>query len=260
MNMIEVCDISLRIGQHEILHDIHFCVEKGKILGIIGPNGSGKSTLIKVISRLLVPSSGMVTVDGREISAYSPKMLARKMAVVSQEGFAPLPITVREAVAMGRYPYHRLFRSNVARDAEAIQRALMRTGLTGLADQPLEKLSGGERQRAAIACALAQEPEVLLLDEPTTYLDIGHQIGILDVVREWRQETGGTAVLVLHDLNLAAQYCDCLLLMENGKITQYGGVEEIIEANLLAGVYGVKPLVITHPNLHLPQILLERSS
>ncbi|WP_286884688.1 ABC transporter ATP-binding protein [Aneurinibacillus sp. UBA3580] len=258
--MIQITDMSLRIGQRQILSNITFEVKKGETLGIIGPNGSGKSSLVKVMSRLLIPDAGSVTLDGKPLGSYSSKMLARKMAVVSQEGLVPLPITVEEAVAMGRYPYHGFFRRNTAQDAEAIQRALVRTGLEPLACKLLEQLSGGERQRVAIACSMAQEPEVLLLDEPTTYLDIGYQIGILNLVREWQRETEGTAVLVLHDLNLAAQYCDRLVLMESGNITRSGTIEEIMEAKLLADVYGVKPLVVTHPNLLLPQILLERSS
>jgi iron complex transport system ATP-binding protein len=257
--MIEVHDINLCIGQREILSNITLHIKKGETVGIIGPNGSGKSSLVKVISRILIPASGSVCLDGKPLASYSSKMLARKMAVVSQEGLAPLPITVEEAVAMGRYPYQSFLRRNAAQDEKAIQRALERTGLTKVACKLLEQLSGGERQRVAIACSMAQEPEVLLLDEPTTYLDIGYQIGILDLVREWQQETQGTAMLVLHDLNLAAQYCDRLILMENGKITCSGTVEEIMQAHLLSDVYGIKPLVVTHPNLCIPQILLERS-
>ncbi|KPD07214.1 hypothetical protein AM501_17080 [Aneurinibacillus migulanus] len=260
MHMIQATDVSLQIGQREILSNISFQVRRGETLGIIGPNGSGKSSLIKVLSRLFVPSTGSILLDEKPLVSYSSKMLARKMAVVSQEGMAPLPITVEEAVAMGRYPYHGFFRRNTAQDAEVIQHALARTGLEAMACKLLEQLSGGERQRVAIACAMAQEPEVLLLDEPTTYLDIGYQIGILNLVREWRRETDGTAVLVLHDLNLAAQYCDRLILMENGRMTHSGTIEETMEAQLLSDVYGVKPLIVTHPNLQIPQILLERSS
>jgi iron complex transport system ATP-binding protein len=257
--VLEICNVYLRIGEREVLSNISFYVKKGESLGIIGPNGSGKSTLIKVLSRLLVPDTGRVKLDDQLLVAYSSKMLARKMAVVSQEGLAPLPMTVEEAVAMGRYPYQGFWKRNPARDEEVVRRVLERTGLTSMAYKLLEELSGGERQRVAIACALAQEPEILLLDEPTTYLDIGHQIGILNLVQEWQQETGGTAVFVLHDLNLAAQYCDRLLLMEKGKITRSGTVEEVMELGLLAEVYRVKPVMVQHPSLHVPQILLDRS-
>lgn len=257
--MIEVADVSLRIGQREIVKDISLQVKKGETVGIIGPNGSGKSTLVKIISRLLVPDTGRIWIDQKPLASYSSKALARKLAVVSQEGLHPLPMTVEEAVSMGRYPYRRLFRRDAAQDDEAVQRALVRTGLEDMACRLLEQLSGGERQRVSIACAMAQEPEVLLLDEPTTYLDIGYQIAILDLVRKWRQETDGTAILVLHDLNLAAQYCDRLILMRQGRITHSGTIGDIMEAETLSHVYGVKPIVVPHPNLKIPQILLERS-
>ncbi|MFT9849049.1 ABC transporter ATP-binding protein [Aneurinibacillus sp. REN35] len=257
--MIEVADVSLRIGQRQILSDIRFQVQKGETVGIIGPNGSGKSSLVKVISRLLTPDTGEIQIDHKPLASYSSKMLARKMAVVSQDGLLPLPITVEEAVAMGRYPYRSLFRRNAAEDEAAVQHALVRTGLEGMACRLLEQLSGGERQRVSIACAMAQEPEILLLDEPTTYLDIGYQIAILNLVRTWRKETDGTAVLVLHDLNLAAQYCDRLILMGEGAITHSGTIHEIMEAKTLSDVYGVTPIIVPHPNLQIPQILLERS-
>jgi iron complex transport system ATP-binding protein len=258
--MLNVQDISLQLNENAILSHISFCVARGETIGIIGPNGSGKSTLIKILSRLLTPDSGTVILDGKPLSAYSPKMLARRMAVVSQAGIAPLPITVEEAVAMGRYPYQRLWKRKHNQDEEVINRVMLQTGLQHMNAMKLDELSGGERQRVAVACSLAQEPEILLLDEPTTYLDIGYQIGILDLVRDWREKTGGTAILVLHDLNLAAQYCNRLLLMQHGKITHEGPVEQIVQAALLSDVYGIKPLVVEHPNLGIPQILLERSS
>lgn len=257
--MLRANEISLTLGSRQILDGISLEVKRGEILGVLGPNGCGKSTLVKVLSRLLVPNKGEIHLDGQPLTSYSSKQLARKMAVVSQDGLAPLPLTVAEAVQMGRYPHQRLWKKDAIRDEEVVQQVLIRTELTELAGKPLDRLSGGERQRVAIACAMAQEPEVLLLDEPTTYLDIGYQIGILDLLRRWQQETGGAALLVLHDLNLAAQYCDRLMLMKSGSVVCSGSVEEIMEAALLADVYGVRPLVVPHPNLHVPQVLLERT-
>ncbi|BAU26753.1 iron complex transport system ATP-binding protein [Aneurinibacillus soli] len=257
--MLLANSISLTIGSRHILKGISLEIKRGETLGVMGPNGCGKSTLVKVLSRLLVPNEGEILLDGQALSSYSSKQLARKIAVVSQDGLAPLPLTVSEAVQMGRYPHQRLWKKEIARDEEVVQQVLVRTRLTELACKPLDMLSGGERQRVAIACAMAQEPEVLLLDEPTTYLDIGYQIGILDLLRRWQQETGGAALLVLHDLNLAAQYCDRLMLLKKGGVIGSGSVEEIMEADLLADVYGIRPLVVPHPNLHIPQVLLERT-
>ncbi|WCN38329.1 ABC transporter ATP-binding protein [Aneurinibacillus uraniidurans] len=258
--MLRANEISLTLGSRQILDGISLEVKRDEILGVLGPNGCGKSTLVKVLSRLLVPNKGEIHLDGQPLTSYSSKQLARKMAVVSQDGLAPLPLTVAEAVQMGRYPHQRLWKKDAIRDEEVVQQVLIRTELTELAGKPLDRLSGGERQRVAIACAMAQEPEVLLLDEPTTYLDIGYQIGILDLLRRWQQETGGAALLVLHDLNLAAQYCDRLMLMKSGSVVCSGSVEKIMETALLTDVYGVRPLVVPHPNLHVPQVLLERTS
>ena len=255
--MLKVQDLSYRIQQKTILEGISFDVQEGETLGIIGPNGSGKSTLLKLLSRLYSPDEGTILLQGKPISQYNGKKLARKVAVVTQEGIAPLPLTVQEAIEMGRYPYHSFWQKESVEDYLVVERVMGQTKLMGLKDKPLDELSGGERQRVAIACSFAQEPELLLLDEPTTFLDIGYQLAILNMVQSWRQETGGTAIMVLHDLNLAAQYCDRLLLMEKGKMIHVGLAEEILESELLSKVYGTRPLIINHPNLGIPQILLE---
>jgi iron complex transport system ATP-binding protein len=258
--MINVQNVQFYIGEKSILRDVSFSIEKGETVGIIGPNGSGKSTLIQILSRLIKPESGAVEIEGKPLQTFSTKSLARKLSVVSQGGFEALPLTVEEAVAMGRYPYLGFWQRETERDRAVVQEVLMKTQLTTLAGKRLDELSGGERQRAAIACAFAQEPEIMLLDEPTTYLDIGYQISILNLVRDWQQATGGTALLVLHDLNLAAQYCDRLLLMQQGSLTFGGSAEEVMDAGLITDVYGTQPLVVRHPTLDIPQILLQRSS
>jgi iron complex transport system ATP-binding protein len=254
--MLEVQDLCYGIQQKRILDRISFHVITGETLGIIGPNGSGKSTLLKLLSRLYSPDEGKIMLQGKPLSFYSGRKLARKVAVVTQEGISPLPITVQEAVEMGRYPYHSFWTKESIEDSLIVERVLEQTRLLELKEKPLDELSGGERQRVAIACSFSQEPELLLLDEPTTFLDIGYQLAILNMVKSWQQETKGTAIMVLHDLNLAAQYCDRLLLMEKGKMIHIGHVEEIIESELLSGVYGTRPIVINHPNLGIPQILL----
>lgn len=255
--MLEVQDLSYKIHQKTILEGISFSIQKGETFGIIGPNGSGKSTLLKLLSRLYSPNEGKILLQGKPLSKFSGRKLARKVAVVTQEGISPLPITVQEAIEMGRYPYHSFWQKESMEDYIVVERVMEQTKLTGLRDKPLDELSGGERQRVAIACSFAQEPELLLLDEPTTFLDIGYQLAILTMVKSWQQETGGTAIMVLHDLNLAAQYCHRLLLMEKGKMIHVGTAEEILESELLSRVYGTRPLIINHPNLGIPQILLE---
>lgn len=255
--MLEVQDLSYKIHQKTILEGISFSIQKGETFGIIGPNGSGKSTLLKLLSQLYSPNEGKILLQGKPLSKFSGRKLARKVAVVTQEGISPLPITVQEAIEMGRYPYHSFWQKESMEDYIVVERVMEQTKLTGLRDKPLDELSGGERQRVAIACSFAQEPELLLLDEPTTFLDIGYQLAILTMVKSWQQETGGTAIMVLHDLNLAAQYCHRLLLMEKGKMIHVGTAEEILESELLSRVYGTRPLIINHPNLGIPQILLE---
>lgn len=257
MRMLEVENLSYRIQQKTILEGISFHVQKGETLGIIGPNGSGKSTLLKLLSRLDSPDEGKIVLQGKALSQYKGRKLARKIAVVTQDGIAPLPLTVQEAIEMGRYPYQSFWQKESTEDYHVVERVMAQTKVTGLKDKALDELSGGERQRVAIACSFAQEPELLLLDEPTTFLDIGYQLAILTMVKSWQQETGGTTIMVLHDLNLAAQYCNRLLLMEKGKMIHVGLVEEILESELLSKVYGTRPLIINHPNLGIPQILLE---
>ncbi|WCK53952.1 ABC transporter ATP-binding protein [Aneurinibacillus sp. Ricciae_BoGa-3] len=258
--MIHVKNVHSTIGGISILRNVSFSIGKGEMVGVIGPNGSGKSTLIHILSRLLKPDCGEIEIDGKPLQAYSVKSLARKLSVVSQGGFEPLALTVQDAVAMGRYPHQHFWRRDTAHDRAIVEEVLIKTQLTTLADKRLEELSGGERQRAAIACAFAQEPEILLLDEPTTYLDIGYQVAILDLVRDWQKTTGGTAVLVLHDLNLAAQYCEKLHLMQQGTLTFSGSAEQVMDAGLITHIYGTEPLVVRHPTLDIPQILLQRSS
>lgn len=254
--MLEVQDVCYCIKQKKVVDGISFQVKSGETLGIIGPNGSGKSTLLKLLSRFYIPDEGKIILQGKPLSFYKGKKLARKVAVVTQEGISPLPITVQEAVEMGRYPYHSFLEKESSEDSLIVEGVLKQTNLLPLKDKTLDELSGGERQRVAIACAFAQEPDLLLLDEPTTYLDIGYQLSILNMVKDWQEKTKGTAIMVLHDLNLAAQYCDRLLLMENGKAVHIGNVEEIMETELLARVYGTRPVVIHHPSLGIPQILL----
>lgn len=278
--MIEVQNCSLSYNGAKVLEEISCTVRKGEMFGIIGPNGSGKSTLLRVISGVEKPVSGYARIEGIDAAAYSRRKLARFMAVLEQETLPAVGFSVRQVVEMGRYPHQDWLgrereqgkensngltvseagatgSSRVERLLEAI---MERLGLMHLADRTLDRVSGGERQRAALGKAMAQEPRLLLLDEPTTYLDIGFQLQMMDYVRQWNREMGLTVVAVLHDLNLAAQYCDRLLVVKDGRAVAEGNPWSVMEADLIERVYGTRPMVVAHPVTGAPQLLLQPGS
>ncbi|RPF57056.1 ABC transporter ATP-binding protein [Aquisalibacillus elongatus] len=254
--MLELQQVSKTIGDKQIVHDVSFSLDKGKSIGLIGPNGAGKSTLVKLISALEKPSSGCIHFFGEDVQKWSVKKLAQHIAVLSQDGLAPYPITVYDAVLMGRYPHLGFFQREGKKDHELVEDVLETTGLSEFRDQMLDTLSGGERQRVAIAKAMVQHPQLLILDEPTTFLDIGHQRQILNLVQSWQKREGLTVLMVLHDLNLAAQFCDELVLMNQGEIVNIGTSEQIIARETLQSVYQTDPEIIRHPKSNIPQILL----
>lgn len=254
--MIRVERVGKWIQGMPILENIHFSVEKGEMFGIIGPNGSGKSTLLKLLSGVEQASSGQIWLNGRKIESYSRKQLARQVAVLQQESLPPVGFTVREVIEMGRYPFQNWLGKEGTDFTPLIDSIIQKLGLAPLEKRTLDCLSGGERQRVALGKVMAQQPALLLLDEPTTYLDIGFQIQMMDYIRTWQREGNLTVVAVLHDLNLAAQYCDRILILYRGKQIQVGTPQEIINASLLQRVYGVKPVVLKHPAKCVPQILL----
>ena len=254
--MISVQSLSKFYGDRCVLNELSFDVKKGECFGIIGPNGSGKSTLLKMISGILASSNGTVSLNKISIKKWSQKSLAKKMAVLSQNPLPPYPITVFETVMMGRYPHLGLFQREGKKDFEIVEKVLEQTGMLHLKGAMLDTLSGGERQRVAIAKAMVQEPEILLLDEPTTYLDIGYQVSVLNIVKKWQQEAGLTIFMVLHDLNLASQYCDRLLLLKEGRAMKLGSSKEVLNKENIQHVYDTDPEIIIHPTLDVPQILL----
>jgi len=254
--MIEARKIAFRIGRSVILNDVSLRVEAGDIYGIIGPNGSGKSTLLKLLSGVETPTDGEIVLDGKNIRAYGRKETAKRVAVLQQDALPPLGYTVREVVEMGRYPYQDWLGAE-KKDPEPLIRKVMESlDLLRLSDRPVGELSGGERQRVALAKTLVQEPRVLMLDEPTTFLDIGYQLQMMDFVRSWRRDNGLTVVAVLHDLNLAAQYCDKLLALQDGGVAAEGAPGDVLTPELVLGVYGTEPIVIPHPDSGVPQIIL----
>jgi len=258
--MIEVQDVQLRLGDKEILRRVSLNVAEGSFYGIIGPNGSGKSTLLRLLSGVLRADSGTVWIGGREAADYPRKELARKLAALPQEGVAAPGFTVREVLEMGRYPYQDWLGREPGDSGEIIDRVMERLALRELVDREMDSLSGGERQRVALGKTMVQEPRILLLDEPTTFLDIGHQVELMDYIREWQTASRLTVVAVLHDLNLAAQYCDRLLLLADGRTAGEGLPGELIRAELIERVYGTRPLILPHPVSGVPQVLLQSAA
>ncbi|CAG7613836.1 Iron(3+)-hydroxamate import ATP-binding protein FhuC [Paenibacillus solanacearum] len=259
MVKVEVTQLSKSYGAREVLSEISFHVERGEWFCILGPNGSGKSTLLHTISGVERPTAGEVHLDDRPVQRIQRKALAKSLAVLHQDALPPLGFTVREVIEMGRYPFQNwLGREPGEDDEQMVERILDWLKLRPMEGRTVDALSGGERQRVALGKAMAQEPKLLLLDEPTTFLDIGYQVDMMDRIRKWQQECGLTVISVLHDLNLAAQYCDRLMLLQSGSIVGIGKPEDVMEAGLLERVYGTRPYVMAHPDNGAPQILLGR--
>jgi iron complex transport system ATP-binding protein len=258
--MIDAARISLSYGPSVILQDVDIQVPAGEVIGIIGPNGSGKSTLLRVLTGVAAPNSGKISINGRALSSYSRKELACFMAVLQQDALPQVSFTVREVVEMGRYPFQNWLGMESEDPTELIDGIMERLEITVFAERTLEQLSGGERQRVALGKAMAQQPKLLLLDEPTTYLDIGYQIQMMDYVRSWQEESGLTVIAVLHDLNLAAQYCDRIVVMKEGRIVRVGSPDDVVSSELITDVYRTEPVVLPHPVNQQPQILLTPGS
>lgn len=222
------------------IENLDVVLPKGKVTTIIGPNGSGKSTLLNLLNNLAKPYRGQVLIGGTDMKKLKTKEIARRIATVYQQNVSPEDIKVKELIYFGRTPHKKYFELENAEDEKIVQWAIASTNLEDLADKKLEALSGGERQRAWIAMALAQNPEVLFLDEPTTYLDIFHQLEILELVRRLNESKGITVAMVLHDLNQAMKYSDCLIVMKGGRVVKTGSPLEVIDEDLLKRVYRVE--------------------
>lgn len=244
---LEATALSLSYDDRRVISDLAVAIPPGKITVIVGANASGKSTLLRGLSRLLKPAAGSVRLDGRDIREFSPKQFARLVGLLPQQPTAPAGITVRELVSRGRYPHEGWFHQPTAQDAAAIADALDATSTTDLAARSVDELSGGQRQRVWIAMALAQDPEILLLDEPTTFLDIAHQVEVLDVLLERNRSRSTTIVMVLHDLNLAARYADRLVVMCAGEIIVEGTPSEVLTAATIKRAFELDAVVIEDP-------------
>ncbi|WP_088007630.1 adenosylcobinamide amidohydrolase [Indiicoccus explosivorum] len=255
--MLNVTELTGGYGSREVIRGVSFQVNKGEMLGILGPNGSGKSTLLKLISGILPPSSGAVVLDGKNVADYTPRSLARQLAVLPQLHAHAFSHTVREMVALGRYPHQRgLFSSWSAEDEAAVRNAMHLLDVEKYEETLLEHLSGGEQQRAFVAQALAQDAPVMLLDEPTNHLDINHQKELLDTVKKQAIDREMTIVSIFHDINLASMYCDRLLLLDQGRLVRFGQPHEVVQEDVIREVYGTRVRSHPHSELPKPQITL----
>lgn len=239
--------LTVGYDQRVVIDGLDIDIPDGQVTTIIGSNGCGKSTLLRCLARLLPPKAGTVYLDGDDISHVRPKQVARTLAILPQNPVAPEGLTVADLVGRGRHPHQRWYQQATAADEAAVAEAMEMTDTLELADRTLDALSGGQRQRVWIALTLAQGTDLILLDEPTTYLDLAHSIDVLDLVRRLRDEHGKTVVMVLHDLNLAARYSDSLVVVKNGAIVTAGTPSEVIDAEMLDEAFGLRAHVMTDP-------------
>lgn len=254
--MLKMSDLSCGYGTKIIINRINLHIKKGEFVCIIGPNGSGKTTLLKAITRIIKPAKGNIFLEGRDLNNIDKREIAKKMAVVSQN----LPIvsmTVKEFVLLGRTPHYKTLQllENES-DIEVVEHAMSMTGIERLQNSLMSEISGGEVQLSLIARALAQEPWILLLDEPTAHLDITHQVNILDLIKRLNKDYQLTVIIILHDLNLASEYCDRLILMNNGQITKTGIPEEVLNSIDLEEVYKTLVVVEKNPLSNKPFVLI----
>ena len=255
--MITVKDLTGGYSNAEILKRISFEVKKGELFGILGPNGSGKTTLLKMISGALTSRSGSIKLDGKSLAEYSPKQLARLMAVLPQHADQAFPYTVKETVSLGRYAHQKgWLNSWRPEDEQIVNKVMVQTGIAHLKEKSIVELSGGEKQRVFLAQALAQQPKILLLDEPTNHLDLSFQKELLDLLKQWAATEDLTVVSIFHDLNLASLYCDRLLLIDHGEIVIVDTPGEVLKEERIKKVYQTKIKNHPHPEIAKPQLLL----
>lgn len=250
-----VDDVSLAYSDRVIVESLALTVPAGRITTIVGANACGKSTLLKSMARLLTPSSGAVLLDGKAIHRQPTRQVARTLGLLPQSPIAPDGIAVSDLVSRGRHPHQGALARWTRDDDDAVAHALDATGTAHLADRPVDELSGGQRQRVWIAMALAQQTDILLLDEPTTFLDISHQIDVLDLLTDLNRERGTTIVMVLHDLNLAARYADHLVAMAHGRMLAAGSSAEVLTEETVRTVFGLDSRVVPDPLTGRPMVI-----
>ncbi|MFI7443559.1 ABC transporter ATP-binding protein [Nonomuraea indica] len=252
---LQAAGVTLGYGERTVVENLDLGVHSGTVTTIIGPNGCGKSTLLRALGRLLKPQGGEVLLDGKRIDRMPTREVAKVLGVLPQAPTAPEGLTVADLVARGRHPHQTWYRQWSSDDEAAVGRALDMTGLADLAERPLDELSGGQRQRAWISMALAQGTDLLLLDEPTTFLDLAHQVEVLELVRQLHREASRTIVMVLHDLNLAARYADRLVAMREGQVVAAGDPHDVLTEDLLREVFDLDAKVIPDPVAGTPLVV-----
>ncbi|GGM59324.1 ABC transporter ATP-binding protein [Dactylosporangium sucinum] len=255
MTRLSAEKLTLGYDDRTVVADLDVTVLEGKVTAIVGANACGKSTLLRGLARLLRPRAGTVYLDGRQMASLSTLDVAKVLGLLPQTPVAPDGITVADLVSRGRYPHQGWFRRWTDADDDAVARALDATGTAELLDRPLRQLSGGQRQRVWVAMALAQDTDLLLLDEPTTYLDINHQVELLRLLRKLNAESGRTIVIVMHDLNLACRYCDHIIAMADGSIVAEGAPVDVVTAELIEKVFGLACVVVPDPVAGTPIIV-----
>ncbi len=256
MTALQTTDLRFNYGPARVIDGVSLAIAEREFLGIIGPNGAGKSTLLRILCGILKPQAGDVTLFGKDLSGLTHRTIARQVAFVPQETHFSLNFTVEDIVMTGRYPYQRPFARERREDLDAVELAITAAGIEALRKRPVNSLSSGERQRVVICRAICQGPRVLLLDEPTSHLDLFHQHAIMELIRKLNAD-GITAAVVHHDLNLASLYCHRLVLMDSGKIQATGAPGELLTEATLRAVYGARVRVVRHPDKDVPQIFLD---
>jgi len=252
---LQASRLTVGYGGAPVVRDLDLAIPDGQVTTVIGPNGCGKSTMLRTMARLLTPSSGTVVLDGEPITSIPTREIATRLALLPQSPIAPDGLLVRDLVGRGRHPHQRWFRQWSREDERIVAAALEMTDVADLADRPLDQLSGGQRQRAWIAMTLAQDTDLMLLDEPTTFLDLAHQVEVLDLVARLNRERGRTVALVLHDLNLAARYSDLIVVMKDGVIVERGTPAEVFTTTMLRSVFGLEADILADPRTGLPIVV-----
>lgn len=247
--------VSLAYGDLRVVEDLDLAVAPGEVTAVVGANGCGKSTVLRALGRLLAPTGGRVVLDGRDVHRMRSRDVARTLGLLPQSPTAPEGIVVADLVARGRHPHQGLLARWSREDDAAVAEAMAATGVADLADRGVDELSGGQRQRVWIAMALAQQTDLLLLDEPTTFLDVAHQVDVLDLLLDLRDERGTTVVMVLHDLNLAARYADRLVAVRDGRVHAEGRPDEVITPEVVEAVFGLPCRVVPDPVSGTPLVL-----
>ncbi|MEK5059611.1 ABC transporter ATP-binding protein [Paenibacillus shunpengii] len=255
MFRLETTGLSIAYEDRLIVEDLNIQIPQGKITALVGANGSGKSTILKTMARLMQPKAGQVLLDGKSIHKQSTREVAKQLAILPQNPTAPEGLTVTELVSYGRFPYQKGFGSLKEEDKKMVEWAIEATGLNEFHDRPIDQLSGGQRQRAWIAMALAQDTDILFLDEPTTFLDMAHQLEVLQLLEELNISSQRTIVMVVHDLNHATRYAHHMIAIKQGKAAAIGSPQEVMTSDVMREVFGIEADIITDPRTGVPLCL-----